>query len=70
VRTSAQDLRSRRPRAGPLNVGNWTKRNWYPALDAASLERRGVYALRQSFATIALSAGLGVFELARYRGRR
>lgn len=54
--------------AGHLNLNNWRKRDWYPALDAAGLTKRGPYALRHSFATMALAAGIGIFELARYMG--
>lgn len=54
--------------AGHLNLNNWRKRDWYPALDAAGLTKRGPYALRHSFATTALAAGIGIFELARYMG--
>jgi integrase len=42
--------------------------DWYPALDAASLERRGPYHLRHTFATEALAAGISIFELARLMG--
>ncbi|HEY5659934.1 MAG TPA: hypothetical protein VIR59_04020, partial [Gaiellaceae bacterium] len=47
---------------------NWRTRDWYPALDAAEIERRGPYALRHTFATEALAAGISVFELARVIG--
>lgn len=51
-----------------LDLHNWRSREWYPALDAAGLARRGPYALRHTFATAALAAGLGTFELSRYMG--
>jgi integrase len=41
---------------------------WYPALDAAGLRRRGPYQLRHTFATEALAAGISIFELARVMG--
>lgn len=56
------------PEGGYLDLQNWRTREWYPALDAAGLSRRGPYALRHTFATNALAAGLGTFELARYMG--
>jgi integrase len=56
------------PRGGYLRLDNWRHRDWYPALDAAGLERRGPYGLRHTFATEALHAGVSVFELARVMG--
>lgn len=35
--------------AGHLNLNNWRRRDWYPALDAAGLTKRGPYALRHTF---------------------
>jgi hypothetical protein len=43
-------------------------REWYPALEAAGLRRRGPYQLRHTFATEALAAGISIFELARVMG--
>ena len=57
-----------------LNLGNWRKRIWRPALEAAGLQRYdqmwlpGPYAMRHAFATWMLDAGLDVFELARLMG--
>jgi integrase len=56
------------PRGGHLNLDNWRTRDWYPALEAAGLERRGPYALRHTFATDALAEGITTFELARLMG--
>jgi len=56
------------PRGGQLNLDNWRVREWYPALDAAGLARGGPYALRHTFATEALAAGISTFELARVMG--
>ena len=59
---------------GYLNLANWRKRHWQPALRSAGLERGGAlwlpkpYALRHTFATWALDAGFDVFELARLMG--
>jgi integrase len=53
---------------GHLDLHNWRCREWYPAVEAAGLAKRGPYALRHSYATWALRAGLGTFELARYMG--
>ena len=43
-------------------------REWYDALDAAGIERRGPYHLRHTFATEALAAGISIFELSRVMG--
>jgi integrase len=43
-------------------------REWYPALEAVGISRRGPYALRHAFATEALAAGVSIFELARLMG--
>jgi integrase len=56
------------PRGGHIGLDTWRTREWYPALDAAGLERRGPYTLRHSFATEALAAGVSTFELARVMG--
>lgn len=56
---------------GPSRVDsrdNWRTREWYPALDAAVIARRGPYHLRHTFATEALAAGVSSFELARLMG--
>ena len=56
------------PKGGYLRLDNWRHRDWYPALEAAGVERRGPYALRHTFATEALAAGVSVFELSRVMG--
>jgi integrase len=56
------------PEAGYLNLDNWRMREWYPALTAAGIERRGPYHLRHTFATEALAAGMSIFQLARVMG--
>jgi integrase len=55
-------------RGGHINLDTWRTREWYPALDAAGLPRRGPYQLRHTFATEALAAGISIFELARVMG--
>jgi integrase len=63
-----------RGQPGHLNLGNWRKRVWKPALRGANLERNGTlwlpgpYVLRHTFATWALDAGFDLFELARLMG--
>lgn len=51
-----------------LSLDNFRTREWYAALDAAGIERRGPYHLRHTFATEALAAGISIFELARIMG--
>jgi integrase len=53
---------------GYLNLGNWRKRIWYPALDKAGLERRPPYQLRHTFATLSLAAGASIEWISRYMG--
>jgi integrase len=44
------------PRGGVLNLRNWRNREWYPALEAAGVARRGPYALRHTYATEAIAS--------------
>jgi integrase len=53
---------------GYIGLDTWRTREWYPALEAAGLAKRGPYALRHTFATEALAAGVSTFELARVMG--
>jgi integrase len=53
---------------GHVNLDNWRLRVWYPALEAAGIEKRGPYALRHSFASNALAAGVSIFQLSRLMG--
>ena len=53
---------------GPIELNNWRRREWHPALEAAGLRQRGPYQLRHTFATEALAAGVSIFELARVMG--
>lgn len=41
----------RRGDYGYLNLANWRRRDWYPAIDAAALPRHDIYVLRHTFAT-------------------
>jgi integrase len=51
-----------------IGLDTWRTREWYEALDAAGLARRGPYHLRHTFATEALAAGISTWELARLMG--
>jgi integrase len=53
---------------GYLNLHDWRRDDWYPALEAAGLPKCGPYRLRHTFAANALAAGLGIYELARNMG--
>jgi integrase len=56
------------PAGGLLSLDNWRTRDWYPALDAAGIAKRGPYHLRHTFASEALAAGVSIFELSRLMG--
>jgi integrase len=56
-------------RGGVLNIDNWRRRVWAPAIEAAGIPRPArIYDLRSTFASDALAAGVTVFELARIMG--
>jgi integrase len=56
------------PMGGHIGLDTWRSRDWYPALEAAGITRRGPYHLRHTFATEALAAGVSIFQLARLMG--
>jgi integrase len=67
--TAIVDAGSREPaQAATRTKFNWRTREWYPALEAAGIERRGPYHLRHTFATEALASGISIFELSRVMG--
>ena len=56
-------------RSGLLNLDNWRRRVWAPAIEASGVRRPArIYDLRSTFASDALAAGVSVFELARIMG--
>ncbi len=55
-------------RGGYIGLDTWRNREWYPALEAAGIDKRGPYHLRHTFATEALAAEISIFELARLMG--
>ncbi len=56
-------------RGGFIDLGNWRRRDWRPALDAAGLDPELTpYAMRHTYASFALDAGVTIFELARLMG--
>ena len=57
------------PEGGPLNLNNFRRREWLPAVKASGVARPArIYDLRSTFASNALAAGVTVFELARVMG--
>ena len=57
------------PGGGPLNLDNFRRREWAPAVEAANVTTPATpYDLRDTFASNALHAGVTVFELARVMG--
>jgi integrase len=56
-------------RGGVLNIDNWRRRVWAPAIEASGVPRPArIYDLRSTFASDALAAGVSAFELARVMG--
>jgi integrase len=57
------------PRAEVLNLSNFRRREWAPAVTASGVAKPArIYDLRSTFASNALAAGVTVFELARVMG--
>jgi integrase len=55
-------------RGGPLAISSFRHREWNPALRAAGLEHRSPYALRHTFASFSIAAGVSLLELSRLMG--
>jgi integrase len=55
-------------RGGPTNLQDWRWRKWNPALRAAGVAHRTPYALRHTYASLSIAAGVSLFELARLMG--
>jgi integrase len=53
---------------GHLNLHNWRRDDWTPAVKAARLSHRTPYAMRHTFASVAIAAGIPTFEIARMMG--
>ena len=57
------------PRGAHIDLRNWRKREWKPALEAAGLPTtRRPYDLRHSYAAWMLAAGVPAYDVARYMG--
>ncbi len=55
-------------RGGHLNLHNWRRDAWKPALTTAGLEYRKPYALQHTFISECIAAGIATFEIARMAG--
>jgi integrase len=56
-------------RGGLLNLDNFRRREWAPAIEAGAIRRPArIYDLRSTFASNAIAAGVAIFELARVMG--
>jgi integrase len=57
------------PEGGPINLDNFRRRVWSPAVEAAGIATPATpYDMRDTFASRALHAGVTVFELAKVMG--
>lgn len=57
------------PAGGVLNLDNFRRREWAPAIEASGIATTArIYDLRSTFASNALAAGVSVFELPRVMG--
>jgi integrase len=57
------------PEGGLLNLDNFRRREWDPAIELANIAKPArIYDLRSTFASNALAAGVTVFELAKIMG--
>lgn len=55
-------------RGGPIALQPWRWREWQPAVKAAGLEHRTPYAMRHTYASLSIAAGVSLFELSRLMG--
>ena len=57
-------------RGGFIDLDNWRRREWRPAVEAAGLDPSALapYSMRHTYASFALDAGVSIFELARLMG--
>jgi integrase len=55
-------------RGGPLALSPFRHREWNPALRAAGLDHRSPYAMRHTYASFSIAAGVSLFELSRLMG--
>jgi integrase len=66
---SAKPLLFPAPRGGYIDLRNCRRRHWNPAQIAAGIDPiRRPYGLRHTYATVALRAGISIFDLSRFMG--
>jgi integrase len=53
---------------GYLRLDSWRRSEWRPALEAAGLPKLPPYAMRHTFASFAIAAGVSLFYLSRLMG--
>jgi integrase len=58
------------PEGGIVNLSNWRRRVWQPAVKVAGLDPRPLYEMRHTFATLSLSAGVPLEWIAAQLGHR
>ena len=57
------------PHDGLLNIDNFRRREWAPAVEATDVRRPArIYDLRSTFISDALAAGVSIFEVAKIAG--
>jgi hypothetical protein len=57
------------PAGGPLDIDNFRRREWGPAIEAGAITRPArIYDQRSTFASNAIAAEIDVFELSRVMG--
>jgi integrase len=54
--------------SGHLDLHSWRRDEWYTALESAGVTARVPYAMRHTFASFAIAAGVSLFYLARLMG--
>jgi integrase len=56
-------------KGGLINIDNWRRREWRPAIEAGGLDLSLTpYSMRHTYASFALAAGVSIFDLARLMG--
>lgn len=55
-------------RGGHVDLQAWRWREWNPAIRAAEVPPRVPYALRHTYASMSIAAGVNLFEVARFMG--
>ena len=53
---------------GYLDLHSWRRDEWTPAVRAAGLAHRSPYAMRHTYAALAIASGVSIYELARFMG--